>query len=281
MILLIKAIRLEVIKVFSKLRTYIGFGTILILIPLIMFLVRKYGFDIQNSAFESLQNSFAFVGSLVNGYLISYYLMTVLWVHFPFFIVLVAGDIVASEASAGTFRILLSRPISRFQVITAKYLATFIYTGLIVLFLGVCSLGIGRLIVGGGDLFVFDKGILILSEPEALQRFALAYALAIWVQTVVASLAFLFSTLSENSVGPIIGTYAVIVVSIILSVLQIDALAVIRPYLFTSYFDVFFAPFADPIPWQEIFSDVLHLGIFIGLFYLLSVISFIRKDICT
>jgi len=278
---LIKAIRIELIKVFSKLRTYIGFGTILILIPLIMFLVRKYGFDIQNSAFESLENSFTFVGSLVNGYLISYYLMTVLWVHFPFFIVLVAGDIVASESSAGTFRILLSRPISRFQVITAKYITTFIYTSAIVLFLGFCSLGVGRLIVGGGDLFVFDKGILILSEPEALQRFILAYALAIWVQMVVASLAFLFSTLSENSVGPIIGTYAVIVVSIILSVLKIDALAVIRPYLFTSYFDVFFAPFADPIPWQEITSDVLSLGIFILLFYFLSMISFTRKDICT
>ncbi len=282
MISLLTATRLELIKTYSRYRTYIGFVTISILVPLIMWLVRKYGFDeMQGNTLNSLENSFVFVGSLVNGLLISYYLMTVLWVHFPFFIVLVGGDIVASESSAGTFRLWLSRPVSRFTVLTSKFLATFIYTSSIVFFLGLCSVGCGILIIGGGDLLVFDKGILILSQEEALLRFLLAYSLAVCVQMVVASLSFLFSTMSNNSVGPIIGTYAIIVVSLILSVLRIDALDGIRPYLFTSYFDVFFAPFADPIPWEEIKFNLSRLGIFIAVFYSLSLISFLRKDICT
>ncbi len=281
MLLTLKAFYWETVKIFSKLRTYIGFITIVILIPVIMLLVRKYGFDVQDMAFRPLENSFVFVGTLVNGLLISYYLMNVLWVHFPFFIILVAGDVMAGEGASGTFRILLTRPISRFQVVTSKFLATFLYTAAIILFLGICSVGIGILVIGGGDLFVFDKGILILAQGDALCRFLLAYLLAIWVQTTVAALAFLFSTISNNSVGPIIGTYAVIVVSMVLSVLKIDALESIKPYLFTSYFDVFFAPFSVPIPWSEILIDVVHLGVFILIFYLLSVVIFVRKDICT
>lgn len=281
MTLLLKATWYEIIKIASKWRTYIGFITIAVLIPVIMFLVRKYGFGVQDNALNSMKNSFMFVGSLVNGLIISYFLMNVLWVHFPFFIVLVAGDVVSSEGAAGTFRIWLTRPISRFQVITAKFIATFVYTAAIVLFLGFLSVGLGMLIVGGGDLFVFDKGILILSQGEALYRFLIAYLLAVWVQMTVASLCFLFSSLTSNSVGPIIGTYATLVVMFILSVLKIDALKVIHPYLFTSYFDVFFAPFSDPIPWREITGDVGKLGIFIFVFYLASAISFIRKEITT
>ncbi|PIS28348.1 MAG: hypothetical protein COT43_06530 [Candidatus Marinimicrobia bacterium CG08_land_8_20_14_0_20_45_22] len=281
MTLLLKATWYEIIKIASKWRTYIGFITIAVLIPVIMFLVRMYGFGVQDNALNSMKDSFMFVGSLVNGLIVSYFLMNVLWVHFPFFIVLVAGDIVSSEGAAGTFRIWLTRPISRFQVITAKFIATFVYTAVIVCVFGLLSVGLGILIVGGGDLFVFDKGILILSQGEALYRFLIAYLLAVWVQMTVASLCFLFSSLTSNSVGPIIGTYATLVVMFILSVLKIDALKVIHPYLFTSYFDVFFAPFSDPIPWREIAGDVGKLGIFIFVFYLISALSFIRKEVTT
>lgn len=279
--LLLKATYLECAKIFNRARTYIGFITVLVLVPLIMVLVRKYGFEVQDSSLRTLGDAFVFAGSLVNGLLVSYYLMNVLWVHFPFFIVLVAGDVVAGEGAAGTFRIWLSRPISRFQVITSKFLATFIYTFAIVIFLGIVCIGVGISIVGGGDLFVLDKGILILSQNEALLRFLVAYLLAVCIQMVVAALAFLFSTMTSNAIGPIIATYAVLVVSIILSVLDISALDAIRPYLFTSYFDVFFAPFSDPIPWSEIAHDLVRIAGYTLLFYAISIVIFLRKDIRT
>lgn len=279
--LILKATRLELIKIFSRWRTYIGFATILVLVPVIMGLVRKYGFGIEHETIRSLGNTFQYVGSLANGLLISYYLMNVLWVHFPFFIVLVAGDIMAGEGAAGTYRLWLTRPIGRFQVVSSKFLATFIYTLIIVLFLGICCVGLGMLIVGGGDLFVFDKGILILSQGDAFQRFLLAYLIAAWVQMTVAALAFMFSAWTSNAVGPIIGTYAVIAVSLILVMIDISALDKIRPYLFVSYFDVFFMPFSDPIPWGDIGANLFKLTIFIAVFFGISAVSFLRKDICS
>ena len=279
MALLLKIWYYEVMKIFNRWRTYIGFATIIVLVPIIMYLAYRFGFDVQDQALRSLGDSIFFVGTLVNGLLVSYYLMNVLWVHFPFFIVLVSGDIMAGEGAAGTFRILMTRPVTRFQIVTAKFLATFLYTFIIVFFMGIVSVGSGMLIIGGGDLLVLDKGILILSQNEALLRFFAAYLLAVVVQTVVASLTFLFSTSTSNGIGPIVGTYAILVVSFILSVIQIDALDVIRPYLFTTYFDVFFAPFASPIPWAEIGRKVAILATYIVAFYGLSVLIFLRKDI--
>jgi len=279
MIKLLKLIKVELIKIYSKPRTYIGFITVGILIPLIMILIRKFGFTLPEYYLRQLSGSFQMEGSLVNGYLVSYYLMSILWIHFPFFIILVAGDSFAGEESHGTFRILLTRPVSRIQVLTAKYISTFIYTASIVGFLGIISLGAGNFLLGSGDLFVFDKGILILSQNEAVSRFVIAYGLAIFVQIIVASLAILLSTISENPIGPIVGSYAVIIVSIILSMIKVDALEAIHPYLFTSYFDVFFAPFADPIPWGEIWRSIFALLKFGALFFILSIIRFVRKDI--
>lgn len=276
-----RILKFELLKTFSRFRTYIGFITIAILLPVVMGLVNEFGFEVPNRFLTDLTSSFQFTGSIVNGYLISYYLMTILWVHFPFFIILVAGDIVSTESANGTFRMLMTRPISRSGVILAKYVTTICYTILIISFLGLFSIVIGKIILGGGDLLVFDKGLLILTEKEAVSRFVLAYLLAIWVQIVVASLAFFFSTLAKSSVAPIIGTYAVVISSIIISVLKIDALDVIKPYLFTTYFDIFFAPFRQPIPFDQIINNCLRLGVFSLIFFIMSYINFIRKDICT
>lgn len=276
-----RILKFELLKTFSRFRTYIGFITIAILLPVVMGLVNEFGFEVPNRFLTDLTSSFQFTGSIVNGYLISYYLMTILWVHFPFFIILVAGDIVSTESANGTFRMLMTRPISRSGVILAKYVTTVCYTILIISFLGLFSIVIGKIILGGGDLLVFDKGLLILTEKEAVSRFVLAYLLAIWVQIVVASLAFFFSTLAKSSVAPIIGTYAVVISSIIISVLKIDALDVIKPYLFTTYFDIFFAPFQQPIPFDQIINNCLRLGVFSLIFFIMSYINFIRKDICT
>jgi ABC-2 type transport system permease protein len=272
-------LKFEILKTFSRFRTYIGFITVAILLPIVMGLVKNFGFDVQNEFFRSLNNSVVFTGEIVNGYLISYYIMTVLWIHFPFFIILVAGDIVASENKYGTFRLLLSRPVSRSSVIFAKYITTIFYTILLISFLGLFSIITGKIILGGGDLTVFDKGILILSEKEALFRFLIAYLLAIWVQIVVATLAFFFSTISKSSVVPIIGTYLVVLSSIIISILKIDTLQVLKPYLFTTYFDIFFSPFQEPIPVAKITTDCLRLGGFSLVFFLFSYINFLRKDI--
>ncbi len=281
MVELFKIVRWELFKIFSKWRTYIGFITILVLTPLIMLLIRKFGWEFELDAASSISDTFDYYGRAVNGLFISYYLMNVLWVHFPFFVILVAGDIMAAEGASGTYRMLLTRPVSRWQIVTGKYIATYLYTLAIVLFMGLVTIGIGMLVLGGGDLLVVGNGITIFSQSEALGRFLVAYLVASVVQMTVGGLAFVFSTWTSNAVGPIIGSYAVIVVSYILALIKIDALKVVQPYLFVNYFNVFFSPFAYPLPWRYIGVQLTKLLIFVVVFYLISLVSFVRKDIKT
>lgn len=281
---MLKLIHIENIKTFGKWRTGIGFAAIGVLLPLIMIAM---GLDMRHGpaalaerTVRGLREDFLVVGSIFNGFSAAYIVMNSLWVHIPFLIALVAGDQVAGEGAAGTFRITLIRPVSRTQVITAKFATTFLYTVFLILFLALLSLGFGIAFFGRGDFLVpRPKEILVLLEAETWLRFGLAYLLAIWAMWTVASLALFLSTLAENSLGPVIGTMAIVIASLIISKMPFELFKMIRPFLFTTYMDGWLKAFQDPVPWQHIATSTLYLGIYTLSFFLLSLLVFNRKDI--
>ena len=110
----------ELIKAFSKWRTYIGFVAIGVGVTLAMWGFSVGGSSIQRDMLRRLGDEFITTGNLVNGMWVSYLLMNTLFIHIPFLITLVAGDVVAGEGTAGTFRIYLTRPVSRTRVLTSK-----------------------------------------------------------------------------------------------------------------------------------------------------------------
>lgn len=273
-------VKIELYKIFKKWRTYIGFIAIGLLASIIHTAMVFEGSNTIDFMTRNIQQSFVFVGNLLNGYLISYIILTSLAVHIPFLIALVAGDLLAGEATAGTYRILVTRPVSRFQIVTAKFIAGLIYSTLLVLWLAFVSLVIGTIIFGTGELLVTNGGMFIIFEKsDVLWRFVLAYGFAALGMSVVASLAFLFSSLVENAIGPIVSTMAVIIVFIIISAIQVDLFQTIKPYLFTNYILNWRLFFDDPLDIAEIFKST---GILLGhiiFFYSLALFLFKRKDI--
>ncbi len=273
-------IRIELLKIFKKWRTYIGFLAIAVLVPIIQIAMLVEGEKGINFMTRNLQQSFIFVGNLLNGYLISYAILNALVVHIPFLITLVGGDMLAGEATAGTYRILVTRPVSRFKIVLSKFFAGLIYTNLLVFFLAIMSLGIGMLIFGVGELIVIKNiNILILARTDVFWRFLLAYGFAALSMTVVLALAFLFSSLVENAIGPIVSTMAIIIVFVIISALDIEFFQSIRPYLFTNYMQSWRSFFDDPIDVQDIIKSGLILTAHIIFFFTATVYIFNKKDI--
>ncbi len=272
----------ECIKTFSKLRTYIGFGALAVVVPLAMWGFSVGGSEIQRNLANQLGDDFLMTGNLANGLWASHILMFALFIHIPFLITLGAGDAVAGEGTAGTFRIYLTRPVSRNQVLTAKLLAAATYSSLLVAWLGLLSLGIGSLWLGLGDIIIIDgTGILILPWDIALGRFALAYLFAMLMMLSVVTLTFLLSVLVTNAVGPIVGTLAILIVASVLSVLELDALAWLQTNLLTYHFRVWRYAFDDPIPWSDVGTSIAYIVGYAGVFIGLSYIVFNRKDIMT
>jgi ABC-2 type transport system permease protein len=253
---------------------------IAVLVPIIQIAMLVEGERSINFMTRNLQQSFVFVGNLLNGYLISYAILNALVVHVPFLITLVAGDLLAGEATAGTYRILVTRPVSRFKIVFSKFLSGLIYTNLLVLFMAIMSLGIGLLVFGVGELIVIKNvNILILSRTDVFWRFILAYGFATLSMTVVLALAFLFSSLVENAIGPIVSTMAIIIVFVIISALDIEFFQSIRPYLFTNYMQSWRSFFEDPIDMHDIIKSA---GVLLGhvvIFLSATVYIFHKKDI--
>jgi|APFre7841882590_1041340.scaffolds.fasta_scaffold04276_3 ABC-2 type transport system permease protein len=272
----------EIYKTFSRWRTYISFGFIALIVILTEVVMKLSAHEILYRMMRSFERDFLIFGNVLNGWFVMAFIMNSLHLHIPFLITLVAGDIVSSEATSGTVRFLLIRPPSRSKIITAKYFTTLFYTMGLVIFLALICTCLGLILFGSGDLVMYYQTkfrIVFIPEGEVPIRMLLAFTAAIWSMTVVASLAFLFSTLAENSIGPIIGTMAVVIVLLVIGNFPFDFFRMLSPYLFTTYM-IFWQRFLDdPIPWQEIARSAMILGLHsVGLFSI-AFIAFNRKDI--
>ncbi|MFO7666031.1 MAG: ABC transporter permease [Desulfobacterales bacterium] len=277
---MIRLIWFELIKTFTRWRTYIGFIAFGIIVPMVVIGLKLGGQNsFKRSLLSLLQNDFIIGGNVLNGWFFGFFFMGALWVHVPIVLTIVAGDQIAGEGNAGTFRFLLTHSVSRIRIIAAKFIVTLIYTAVMVLFIGGLTIGLSLWTFGGGDLLVIRKGILVIQETRLPYLFLMAYGLATLAMFVVSSLCFLFSAFTDNSIGPIIATMAVIIISIIIISLPFELFQAIRPYLFVNYFDAWQKVFDDPVPWNIIRKDISILAGFMITFFLTAVVYFSRKDI--
>jgi ABC-2 type transport system permease protein len=272
----------EIYKTFSRWRTYIGFGVIALVVLLTEGVMRLSAGEIIFRMMKPFQNDFFIVGNLLNVWFVTAFIMNSLHIHIPFLITLVAGDIVSGEATSGTVRFLLSRPPSRQRILNAKYMAVLSYSAGLVTFFALLCVLLGLALFGSGDLIIHHYGkfdVVFIPEAEVPLRMMLAFAGALWAMTVVASLAFLFSALAENSIGPIIGTMAVVIVFLVFGNLPLDFFRNLKPYFFTTYMTLWQGFFELPIPWSEIGKSTLILGLHNAGLFLLASILYRRKDI--
>lgn len=278
--MMIRLIYFELIKTFTRLRTYIGFIAFGLIVPLVVTGLRLGGTrTFERNLLSVLQNDFVIGGNVLNGWFFGFFFMGALWIHVPIVLTIVAGDQIAGEGNAGTLRFLLTHAVSRTRIMVAKFIVTLIYTAAMVFFIGGLTLGLSLWVFGGGDLLIIRRGILVIPETQLPYYFLIAYFLAALAMIVVSSLCFLFSTFTDNSIGPIIATMAVIIASIIIISLPFEFFQSIRPYLFVNYFDAWQKVFDDPVPWRDIVFNSLIMMAFIVAFFSTALLYFGRKDI--
>ncbi|MCJ7662681.1 MAG: hypothetical protein MUO24_00405, partial [Desulfobacterales bacterium] len=151
-----------------------------------------------------------------------------------------------------------------------------------VLFFAVLCVVLGLALFGSGDLIMHRLGqfsVVFIPEAEIPLRMLLAFAAAVWSMTVVASLAFLFSTMAENSIGPIIGTMAVVICFLIFGNLPLAFFRLLKPFFFTTHMMLWQGFFDSTIRWREIGQSAVILGLHNAGLFLIASICYRRKDI--
>lgn len=238
-------LQIELYKVFKRPRTYLSFAAITALIGVIQLGLLVDGKEYADFVMADFANSFSVDGKILNGYFICYVILQLLLVHVPLLIALIAADMISGEANMGTLRILLIKPQSRTAIVMAKFIASVIYTLLLLIWIAIMGLFLSMLIFGTDDLFLMKSSyVVIVKESDVFWRYAGAFCFAALAMVTVAALGFFLSFFAENSIGPIVATMSVIIVCTILSTMNIPLFNLIKPYLFTTHM----------ITWKEFFD---------------------------
>jgi hypothetical protein len=160
---------------------------------------------------QSLSDSFDVNGNIMNGYLMAFIILQTLLVHVPLLIALVAGDMISGEANQGTLRLLLTKPVSRAYLITGKFIASSIYTIVLLLWMAVWALAISIMIFGADDMLILKSDMVTqILASDVMWRYVAAFGFASLAMLTVSALSFFLSLFAENSIGPIMATMSII-----------------------------------------------------------------------
>src|ERR1043165_3920815 len=273
-------LRIELYKIFRKPRTYISFATVLAITTLVQLALMANGQEFSDFILQGLNAQFDLQGKILNGYFVTYLILGMLLVHVPLLVALVAGDALAGESAAGTLRLVLTKPISRAKLVLGKYAATVVYSVALLVWLALIGLLLSLLLFGEGDLIIARSyEVVVLLKHDVMWRYLCAFAFAALAMMAVAALSVFLSSLSENAIGPIVGTMGVIIVLTIISNLDLPIFEAVKPYLLTTHMLGWKGFFSNPVPYAAIGRSAVVLCSYILILIGATVFVFGRKDI--
>ena len=278
--MLFKSTYNELLKIAYKPRSYIGIGGIILIIAIILFAMKVDGSFYISLITGQFEQSLLFEGTILNGNLIAYIIIQMLIIHVPLLIAFVTGDLVSGESAMGTIRLLLTKPVSRSTILFSKFLASCIYTLIVILCLAFMSFVLGKILFGTGDLIVLKSdGLIVFQQHDIGWRFFYGFAIAFLSLVTVATLALTLSCFSENSIGPIVATMGIILLFTIIGSMDVPIFDTIRPFLFTTHMAAWRYFFDDPLNTTHIGYSIIILITHIVVLLSIAFYKFNKKDI--
>src|SRR4051794_1153761 len=203
-----------------------------------------------------------------------------------FFLVVViaafAGESVSGEATWGTLRYLLVRPVSRTRLVLSKMLVAYVLTLMAVTVIIAAGLGAGTIAFGWHDAKIIDRTSFIVPIPidiprwEMFGRLLFGGGYVALTMLVVVCIGMLLSTLTDSTAAAVVGTVVAVVTSQVLT--AVPGLDSVKPLLPTRYWDEWRALYTTDAlgsMWKGLWS-ALAWSVLITL---LALWRFHRKDI--
>ena len=253
MMLFFQQWRGELLKLFARRRTYLGFGAFVLLELLILWLIKVKGLGPVQRAIvgsgESMDDYFsALTVSLIVVSMSVFFLGAL-------YLTLVAGDIVAKEGEDGHLRLLLARPVSRFRVLLLKNMTCFGYAFFLIQFLAWTSFILGLVLRGWGGGFcvlIMDMDIVsFYAWDEGLKRYAWSMLGLGLSMTTMASIAFFLSCFPIKPAAATIGALSYLLVDFILR--NSGFMESYQHLLITRHMAVWTRLLAETIDWPLVF----------------------------
>jgi ABC-2 type transport system permease protein len=218
-------------------------------------------------------------------------LAIVLPIFLPVAVAVVAGDAIAGEASAGTLRYLLARPVSRTRLLVAKLVTLIVYTLAAVLLVAGTAYLTGIILFGSKPIAATPGGLTtsnIASAATSLSGTAMSPT-DIALRTIgaisfiavsmlgVGAIALFLSTITDSALGAALGALAALITSEVL--VTLNAASTVDPYLPTRYWLAWIDFFRDPIVWRNIERGFAVQAVYVVVFLGAAWAHFATKDV--
>lgn len=273
-------LRNELWKLFGKKRTYIGFGAFLLAqnAMLLAFRFTRWQKNIERVLEGNGYVAQEFLSALTVAIIM---LIPQILLLLPLYAALVGGDLVAKEAEDGTLRMILSRPISRFRLLLAKWLAGGIFSGLLVLALGGMALIFARCWFPWRGMFVFsawpEQVFNVLSAGQGLKLYLYSHLLMAINASVILGLAFMFGCFNMKPAAATILALSFLFLNMVME--HIPFFEQYQEWFLLYHFRCWLLIYADPIPWARITGSLCILLAFSLTTFLIGTAAFQARDI--
>ena len=216
-------LKIELFKIFKRPRTFIAFVAVAMIVLLVQFALKVNGRDFLKFFTDTQADTFDIpYDKILNGYYVCLFALHTILIHVPLLVALIAGDMISGEANLGTLRLIAGKPVTRSELVLAKFFASTVYVVLLLIWMALIALLGSLLLFGDGDLVVFkEESIHMMSNHDVLWRFFAAFIFAALGLTTIAAMALMFSAFSENSLGPIVTTVCVVIVFTVVQQLKV------------------------------------------------------------
>lgn len=280
MILFFRQWQGELLKLFARRRTYIGFGAFLLLEIVLLIVFRLQGVERmfermisrQGQSFEHYYSALT-VAQMILGF--SVVLLGAIY------LALVAGDIVAKEGEDGHYRMLLARPVSRVRLLFIKYLTCMGYTVVLVQFIAWTAFLLGLSLKGwGGGFFAMvpDAGVLVFYDwGPGLKHFAAASFFLALAMTSISSIAFFLSCFPIKPAAATIGALSYFLIDRILR--ETGFMESYDHFLLTKHIVSWARLLVEDIPWPVIIRDYTVLMAVNASLFVLGAAVFESRDL--
>ncbi|BAU29202.1 ABC-2 type transport system permease protein [Aneurinibacillus soli] len=207
----------------------------------------------------------------------------------PLLIVIVAADIVSGEHTSGTIKVLLTRPVRRWKILTSKLIALVLFVSAIVVLTGGIAYGISGLVFGyGGWTYPVLTGFQIRGSnvntdyvhvlPQWLY-ILMEYGLAWYACLAVACLSLMVSVLVRSTAAGMGIMVAALIAGTILTNMASTWESAKYFFMVNLQITDYLSGMLPPIPGMSLSFSLMVLGVWSAVALVIAYSAFTQRDV--
>lgn len=207
----------------------------------------------------------------------------------PLLVVIIASDLVSGEHTSGTIKLLLTRPVKRWRILTGKLLALLLFVSAIVFLTGIMAYGISGLFFGyegwnypvltGFQTKGADVGTATVHALPQWLYIMMEYGLAWFACLSVAIIAFMVSVLVRSTAAGMGIMVAALIAGTILTNMVSSWESAKYFFMVNLQLIDYLSGTLPPIPGMNLSFSMVTLSVWSLVALIISYVVFIRRDV--